>query len=195
MTTYGNIMMFIIYFIGGNLLKKLVFIMVSFIFILTACSEDNAVEVTLPASFMEAEEIDIDQLTVDDEESGVEDVTENSDGSVSYEMSGSKHEDMMTEIESEVNNSIEEIASNEEYASIQDITSSNSFSEFTMLVDQETFENSFDGFAAMTLGVSGMFYQLFDGTDADDYAVTISIENADTGEVFDTLHYPEDLDE
>ncbi|MBP1971090.1 hypothetical protein J2Z83_003229 [Virgibacillus natechei] len=175
-------------------MKKLVFIMISFLFILTACGEDNAVEVTLPASFMEAEEIDIDSLTADSEESGIEDVTENSDGSVSYEMSGSKHEEMMTEIESEVNNSIEEIADNEEYASIQDITSSNSFSEFTMLVDQETFENSFDGFAAMALGVSGMFYQLFDGTDADDYAVTISIENADTGEVFDTLHYPEDLD-
>lgn len=34
-------------------------------------------------------------------------------------------------------------------------------------VDKEAFENSFDGFAAFGLGLSGLFYQLFNGANPD----------------------------
>ena len=37
-----------------------------------------------------------------------------------------------------------------------------SFSKFTLIVDKEAFENSFDGFAALGLAMTGMYYQAFE---------------------------------
>lgn len=39
------------------------------------------------------------------------------------------------------------------------------------------------------------YYQLFDGVDPDDYEVVIAVINKDTGEVFDTIVYPDDLED
>lgn len=154
-----------------------------------------SVEVTLPASFFELEGQDIDQVIADAKEDGVQEVTKNEDGSLTYKMSKAKHAEMMKEMEEQVKNTIEEMKNSEDFVSIQDVTVNKSFSEFTMIVDREAFENSFDGFAALGLGFSGMFYQLFDGVNPDDYEVKIKLEDAGTGEVFNTIVYPEALEE
>ncbi|WP_245975350.1 hypothetical protein [Oceanobacillus chungangensis] len=209
-------------------MKKLLFILISIVFVLAACSgneetkdsssKDKAgdhiettdsndsskdeeslnvdkgllnVEVTIPASFFEGE--DLDQVIADAKESGIKEVTENSDGSITYKMSKSQHKDMIKELGDELNSTMEELVNSEDFVSIQDVTANKSFSEFTMSVDQEAFENSFDGMAALTLAFSGMIYQLFDGANPDDYEVTILVKNADNGEIFDTLIYPQDL--
>ncbi|MFC4022344.1 hypothetical protein ACFOUV_00770 [Oceanobacillus longus] len=154
------------------------------------------VEVTLPPNFFESEEKDVATIIEEAEaEEGIKEVTQNSDGTLTYKMSKSKHKEMMEEMESEISTTIEDMVTSEDYVSIQDVKASKSFSEFTMVVDREGYENSFDGFAALTLGMSGMLYQLFDGASPDDYNVTISLEDAATGEVFDTVNYPEALEE
>jgi hypothetical protein len=77
------------------------------------------------------------------------------------------------------------------FTSIHDVKPNKSFSEFTLSVDQEGFENSLDGFATLGLGTQGLFYQLFNGVDPDDYEVIIHVEN---GEVIHTVNYPEALE-
>ncbi|WP_231514929.1 hypothetical protein [Oceanobacillus salinisoli] len=153
------------------------------------------VEVTIPSTLFETQNQDIDQVIADAKESGIKEVIENNDGSLTYKMSKSKHKEMMADLENQLNTTIEEVKNSEDFVSIQDVNSDKSFSEFTMSVDQEAFENSFDGFAALSLGISGMLYQLFDGVDPENYKVTIFVENVDTGEVFDTITYPEDLEQ
>ncbi|WP_337019455.1 hypothetical protein [Oceanobacillus massiliensis] len=154
------------------------------------------VEVTLPPSFYESEDKDIETIIEEAEaEEGIKEVTENSDGTLTYKMSKSKHKEMMKEMESDISSTMEEIVTSEDYVSIQDVKADNSFSDFTLVVDREAFENSFDGFASLTLGMSGMLYQLFDGASPDEYNVKISIEDATTGEVFDTVDYLEALEE
>ncbi|MDP4549924.1 hypothetical protein Q9251_03410 [Alkalihalobacillus macyae] len=71
----------------------------------------------------------------------------------------------------------------------------NSFSKFTVIVDKESYENSMDGFATITLGMSGMIYQIYDGADPEKYSVTISMKDEASGEVFDEIVYPDALDE
>jgi len=148
-----------------------------------------SVEITLPASLFEGE--DIDEVIAEAKEDGVSDVTVHDDGSLTYKMSKSKHNEMMREMKDDLLEYIEETKNSEDYKSIKDITHNKVFSEFTLLVDQEAFENSFDGFAALGLGMSGLYYQLFDGVAPDDYEVTVFIENLNTGEVFDTIVYPD----
>jgi len=60
-------------------------------------------------------------------------------------------------------------------------------------VDRAAYENSFDGFAALGLGLQGMFYQAFDGVPSDKLKVTINIQDESTGEIFNTVVYPDQM--
>ncbi|WP_313798585.1 hypothetical protein [Cytobacillus sp.] len=151
------------------------------------------VEITLPASLFEDQ--DIHGVIADAKNEGIDDIKQNADGSLTFTMSKSKHKEMMKELESELLESIEDAKNNEDYVSIKDVTHNKSFSEFTLIVDQEKYENSFDGFVAFGFGLSGMYYQLFNGVSADDYKVTIIIKSEATGEVINTIAYPDALNE
>lgn len=198
-------------------MKKLILLFGSLL-VLTACNSDDSkqssndttdenvneesvevdkgllnVEVTLPASFFDGQEIDevIEEAKAD----GVKEVIQNDDGSLTYKMSKKEHKKILSEMADGIDENIEEIKMGEDFASIQDVKNNKSYSEFTLVVDREQFENSFDGFAAFGLGLTGMFYQVFDGKDADKVNVTISLEDANSGEVFNTVVYPDDLNE
>ncbi|PWU69256.1 hypothetical protein DLJ74_04525 [Gracilibacillus dipsosauri] len=147
-----------------------------------------SVEVTIPSSMIES----TDESIAKAEEEGLK-VTENEDGSLTYKMSKSKHKEMMNEIKKQLDQSMEEIKTSGDFPSIQDITSNEDFSEFHLSVDREGYENSMDGFAVLGIGITGMMYQLYDGASPDDYDVTINVKDSKSDEVFDTIHYPEDM--
>jgi major membrane immunogen (membrane-anchored lipoprotein) len=150
------------------------------------------VEVTLPASMFEGE--DVDATIAEVEKEGVE-ATKNEDGSVTYKMSKSKHKEMLEELETGIIESIEDMKNNEDFVSILDITYNKPFSEFTMVVDKATYENSMDSFAIFGLGLSGMYYQLFNGAGEEDYRVKIMVKDQATEEVFEEVIYPDSLQE
>jgi hypothetical protein len=151
------------------------------------------VEITLPASMFEGQ--DINTVIADAKKEGVKEVTQNEDGSLTYKMSKAKHKEMMKEIKDSIIASVEEMKNSEDFQSFKDITYNDDFSEFTVIVDKGKYENSMDGFATMTLAMSGMMYQLYNGVDADKYKVTIYLKDEATQEVFDEIVYPDDLSE
>jgi|HigsolmetaGSP11D_1036233.scaffolds.fasta_scaffold09069_1 hypothetical protein len=149
------------------------------------------VEITLPASFFGDQ--DAEQVIEDAKSKGVSEATVNDDGSVTYKMSKATHEKMMKEMKDQAVQSIEELKNGEDFTSIKDITYNDQLSEFTMVVDRAAYENSFDGFAALGLGLQGMFYQAFDGVPSDKLKVTINIQDESTGEIFNTVVYPDQM--
>ncbi|WP_173918680.1 hypothetical protein [Halobacillus sp. Marseille-Q1614] len=151
------------------------------------------VEVTLPASMLEGE--NIEDLKDKAEEKGIKEVTQHEDGTVTYKMSKSTHKELMNELETSLKDTIKETKNSEDYISIKDITHNHDFSAFTMVVNQSDYENSMDGFAALTLGIAGMMYQLYDGADTDKYSVTITVEDEGTGETIDEVVYPDALED
>ncbi|WP_428912354.1 hypothetical protein [Niallia sp. Krafla_26] len=150
------------------------------------------VEVTLPASFFEGQ--DIDTVIAEMEKEDIK-ITKNDDGSLTYKMSKRKHKEMMKDIGTSIDEGIEEMKSSEEYPSIKDITHNKDFTEFTLVVDKAAFENSFDGFAVLGLGLQGSMYQLFNGADPENYRVTISTKDEATQEVFSEVIYPDALED
>jgi hypothetical protein len=73
---------------------------------------------------------------------------------------------------------------------ITDITYNKGITEFSVSVDKAAYESSMGaGFIAFSLGLQGMFYQLFDGV--AEPKTTINFIDAATGEVFDTVVYPD----
>ncbi|WP_404332503.1 hypothetical protein [Mesobacillus maritimus] len=151
------------------------------------------VEVTLPASLFLGE--DLDRVIAEAKEAGVGEVSKNSDGSITYKMSKSKHKEMMVQMEKDLISSIEEMKNNADLVSVQDIHHNQSFSEFTLVVNKKIYENSFDGFVVFGLGISGMFYGILNGVEPGENKITIFVKDEATQEVFEEVVYPDDLEE
>lgn len=151
------------------------------------------VEITLPEMFFEDE--NMDEMIEEAKEEGIKDVTQNEDGTVTFKMSKKDHKEMLRELEENVKETVEDIKNDEEFASIVDVTYNKSFTEFTIIADREGFENSFDGFAILGVGMSGTFYQLFSGEDMQTSEVTVFVEDEATGEVFEEITYPEAIED
>ncbi|MNZ90492.1 hypothetical protein D3C78_1094560 [compost metagenome] len=93
----------------------------------------------------------------------------------------------------EIDKSLEEMKTDNTFSSIKDITHNDSFNLYTLTVDKASYEGSMDAFAAFGIGIQGVFYQIFEGIDPDKTKVTIDIKDEATGEVFDSITYPDAL--
>jgi len=151
-----------------------------------------SVEITLPASFFKGQ--DMNDIINEVEDDDIK-IILNEDGSVTYKMSKSKHNEFMAEVYNDQVEYIEEVKNSGDYKSVKDIIYNKTFSEITLIVDQEAFENSFDGFVTLGLGISSLYYQLFNGISPDKYKVTIYFKNVETGEIFGDVVYPDALEE
>ncbi|WP_440896380.1 hypothetical protein ACS127_17945 [Amphibacillus sp. Q70] len=152
------------------------------------------VEVTIPASFLD-DDSDIDEIKAEAEKMGVTEITTNDDGSLTYKMPKSVHKEWLKQTADEIDATIQELVSSDDFVSIRDVEVNNDYSKFNMVVDRETFEDSLDGFATVALGVSGTMYQYISGTNSDDYNVTIDVVDESSGEVIDSIVFPEVLED
>lgn len=165
--------------------------------LMAACSEDQEkggdVEVTIPALFFEGQ--DIDSVISKAKNSGIKEVIKNDDGSLTYKMPKSEHEEMMKGLKEGILASVDELKTSDNIKSVKDITYNKSFSEFTVSVNKKEFETSFDTMASFGLGLTGMYYQLFNGADVENYKVTVIFKDESSGEVINTIVYPDILNE
>lgn len=152
-----------------------------------------SVDVTIPAALLE--EADLAETKADMEEDGAKDIQENEDGSLSFKMSKSDHKEMMQDMQSGIEEMIEDLSGGEDFPSIESVNAKPPYSSFNVTVDREAYENSLDGFANLTLAISGMYYQVLNGAEGETTTVTIHLKDADTGEEYDSIVYPDALEE
>lgn len=152
-----------------------------------------SVDVTIPASFFEGE--DMDTVIANAKQDGIDEATLNDDGSVTYKMSKSKHKEMMAEMAKSIEETKMDLVESGDFASVKNVETNGDYSKLTLEVNREAYENSFDGFATMSLGLVGSYYQAFNGIKAADMNVLIELKDAATGEVFDSIVYPNALEE
>ncbi|HHU30925.1 MAG: hypothetical protein QM368_05645 [Bacillota bacterium] len=150
-----------------------------------------SVAITIPGSFFGSG--DLEEIKAEAElEEGIKEVRINSDGSLTYIMSRAAHKKMIAEMKEALEETIREMINSGDYPSIIDIKANKSYTEFLMVVDQENYENSFDELSVLILGMGSMLYQIFNGADAETANVAMYLEDAYTGEVFDTIILPDD---
>lgn len=148
------------------------------------------VAITLPASMVQGQ--DFSAYEADMLSQGATSVTQNEDGSVTIKMPDAVHQVMMDKMKASLDESIDQTLT-DQAGVINEIKYNDKVNEFTVTVDRAAFESSFGGgFVAMSLGLQSMFYQLFDGT--SDAKSTINFVDAATGEVFDTVVYPDAME-
>jgi len=149
------------------------------------------IEVTLPVSLVIDK--DLEQVIAKAKNAGVSEVINNGDGSITYKISSTS--EIMSQLDTTLLNSIEEMKNGENIVSIRDITFNQSLSEFTMVVDKDLYEKSYDRFVALGLGIAGLFIGILNGIDPDNNTVVIFVKDEATQEVFEKIVYPDDLED
>src|SRR5699024_442753 len=122
-------------------------------------------------------------------------VTKNDDGSITVKMSNKDHKQLMSDMQDEFMETIDNVINEKDYQTIKDITYNRDFSEFKVFVEKDGFENSFDGIALFSIGFSSLLYQLFDGKDIGKDKVTMSLIDEASNEEFEKVIYPDVFDE
>ncbi|MCK5129449.1 MAG: hypothetical protein KAQ68_06340 [Clostridiales bacterium] len=153
-----------------------------------------SVKITIPATLFMGADVDtvIEDLQYDDI-----DVTKNDDGSLTYKMSKATHKKMLDNFVVEFDRTIAEMVDeeNEDYASIIDIKHNKTYSEITMLVEKEAYEEGFDALGSFSLGLMGMYYQAYNGDSDDSIICTVFVKDNETGELISTSEFPEAFNE
>ncbi|HAU36010.1 MAG TPA: hypothetical protein DCW76_17465, partial [Lysinibacillus sp.] len=103
--------------------------------------------------------------------------------------------EMMKGLKEGILANVDEIKASDDFKSVKDITYNKSFSEFTVSVNKKEFESSLDTMASVGLALTGMYYQLFNGADVENYKVTVIFNDESSGEVINTMVYPDVLNE
>ena len=151
------------------------------------------VELTLPAWFFE--EQSPEDVFASNDTDGVKSVIANEDGSYTFVISKKLYEETLTEFKNGIDTTINDVITDENYLSIQDVQYNDDLSEFNIYVDQAKYEEAiFDSLVSMMLGMSGMMYQLFEGTEYDSIQVIVNIVNQDSMEIIETLVFPDVMD-
>lgn len=139
------------------------------------------VEITIPASYKEGETQESLDESIKDEE-GIKSATLNADGSVTYVMTKSAHEKMLTEMSSEIKQSLVEFTG-ADYPNISRIEANDNFSSYDVYTKSSelALEDSL-----LPLGlymISGMYHS-FSGETVDN--IHVNYINEATGETFNT---------
>jgi len=178
-------------------LKKLFAILCVSMLLLAACGgnveEPEDVTITIPAYMFENDE-DRDAVIDEMKTDGIEDTETNEGGSLTIKVSASDHQEMMSEMEDSLLESYDEIVGSDDFQSLQEITHNDDYTELTITANQTVFNDSVDAFAVFGLGLTTFIYQIYDGTPVDEITVTIDLEDHETGDVFETIVFPDTIE-
>ena len=142
------------------------------------------VDITFPESFVSMGETEMTQETVDASaaEQGYLGGKLNDDGSVTYTMTKLKQRELLDQMKSDFDDSIQETLA--EYPNVKSVTRNDDFSEISIEVSEQDLAT---GFLAFGFSFTAYFYQVLDGKE---FATDIVYVDAATGEELSRTSYP-----
>lgn len=174
-------------------MKKIISVLMvaSLLLYLAACGNQTE-QVVIPQTFFSEAELEsiMAELDVDDEA----EVTINEDGDLVYEMPKDEYDEMMEELAEGIDEMIDDVLSDETITSVQSIDVNDDYATYEVVVDRAAFEEGLEGMFILGLGISGLMYQTFDNT-TDQQSVTFNYIDQATDEVYDTVVYPDALED
>ncbi|RCW69631.1 hypothetical protein DFR57_10719 [Saliterribacillus persicus] len=146
---------------------------------------------TIPAEIAAVIGQDMKEPQAQAKAEGLKEVVENKDGSLTYTMSKTQVDELKKGITSQMDRALQALKDKEVYPSVQDISMNDSFSELIVKVDATKFEGSLAEFTIKSIGMQGLLPQVIEEKEAK---MTLTIEDAKTGEVIESIQYPEDAE-
>ena len=152
----------------------------------------NTIEINLPKEMIDLFGENFEYtLTQEQKDNGFTSIKKNDDGSAIYTIKKKDYEVFLETYREKTKQVIDEISKNEAFISIKSITYNEDFSKIVISAKKDEFENSFDSMSMMTCGLSSCMYQMFDINASG--KCLIEVKDFQTGEVFKTAEYPEEI--
>jgi hypothetical protein len=151
--------------------------------------------VTLPASLFAGQSLD--DIRAAAQKSGVENVVQNKDGSVTYKMSKAVRQQLVIDTRQQTIRTLRGFQNGGDFPFVQNVLYSNDFSEITLVVDKSQYDTlreydaSCDSSLLSRIGVSVTAYQTVNG--AAPVKATLRYRDRKTNQMFKTALYPVDL--
>lgn len=158
--------------------------------------EEELLEITIPASFFaddgEEDSADADTLAGGALSGQYEDAVTNSDGSVTYRMTASQHQQALAAVAEELHREAEAMFPMDDVPSVRSLELSEDFTSATLTVDYAAYENSFDTLVEYSAIALCQLYQVVSGSPADAQEIEIAIVDEASGHTEAVRYYPED---
>lgn len=122
---------------------------------------------------------------------GFKDVEQLADGSLKYTITKNNYKKYIDDLRKSTAETINSLYNNETFPSVKNITYNDDFSKVNLIVDKEEYESGFDGLITLSIAFAGRMYQAFD-VDASQKVVIDIVDNV-TGDIFNTITYPDIL--
>lgn len=151
---------------------------------LVACggSKDSGVKITLPAELMgETTQEDLDEAVAEGEFLSA---VLNEDGTVTCEMSKSKHKELMKAVEAEINKALEDMIGSAEFPNITNIEHEDDYSSFTVTTKSTELDMA-ESISVLAFYMYGGMYGACNGD--TDVVIKVSFVNADTGDTIESF--------
>jgi len=163
----------------------------------SASAAEETVEVTIPFSMMDTEDDD-EKATQSPEDYcakiikkyGVTSCVVETDD-VRLTMTKTRHEELLAEMRSEIDETIQEILKDEDCQDIKDIQCDDDVTAFTVKADSGYSTASKSGVALLGLCLSGALYHDFANT--PDQKITLQVNDAASGSQISRMVYPDDF--
>ena len=139
------------------------------------------VTITIPADFVgEQTQEDLDKIS---QEKGYQSITLNADGSATYVMTRTQHEELLAEYRQQLTDTLNEMVGSEDYPNFTSIVANDNFTEFTVTTKSTELDMN-ESFSVIAFYMYGGLYNVFSGVYVDN--VHVDFINADTGEIIDS---------
>lgn len=139
------------------------------------------VELTIPADYMgETTQEDLSAIA---KEKGYKSITLNNDGSATYVMSKTQHQEMMQELAININNGLSDMVASEDYPNFTEIVANDDFTEFKVTTTSTELGLN-ESLSVIAYYMYGGMYNVFNGTPTDN--VHVDFINADSGEIINS---------
>lgn len=148
------------------------------------------VTVVIPSVILEG--ANVEQTKKKAYSSGVAQVTENDDGSLTYRMTQNVYDRMAESTKKDLQRLLASFQTGTDFPSIKEAKADEGYQSIVLLADRAAYQSGYDSAALSTVGVSAVLYQVFHGVSSQAASVTVTLEDAATGERFGTYTYPMD---
>lgn len=148
------------------------------------------VTITLPSSWFQDDPPTQEKLDNDPEKLEGVDYVLNDDGSISMTMSRSRHKDLIEEFALQTEEVYNSLIS-DETPSFKSITHDADFKDIRIVVDQTSYENSWDSIGLISVYLQTAYYHIFNGEKYEDVDFKIHLIDEKTNVEFKTSTYQE----
>ncbi len=163
--------------------------------IATVQRENGKVIFTMSKNMLDIIGIKADDIVASTQNS--DQITKNDDGSLTYNMTEEEYDQVLASLKKTLDNSIEAFKTDETLSCIKDITYNDDITEIVISVDKESYESNANAIMVVpTLGIyGGMMYQMYTGVPDESIKCSVVVKDASTGEQFESVTYPDALQE